>query len=202
MKSTFSFIKEGGWLTMTIAVVVGVFAVVGLVQASTTISTNVNTGGTLTVSGQSTLATASSTGLTTTGGFWVNGTATTTATTGTITTAGNLVAVGTASSTNLIVGNGGSTMTHIAVGTCTTNSVSVSASSSAMATCSSATGVLTSDNVFVQSINTLPDNFVIQAASSSAADAIQIRVFNMPTTTGDSGADVTGARVLHFWAAY
>ena len=63
---------------MTIAVVVSVFAVVGLVQASTTISTNVNTGGTLTVSGQSTLATASSTGLTTTGGFWVNGTATTT----------------------------------------------------------------------------------------------------------------------------
>lgn len=200
MKGTFSFIKDGGWLTMTIAVVVGVLAVVGFVQAATTISTNISTGGTLTVTQQSTLATASSTGLTTTGGFWVNGTATTTASTGTFSTAGSVVVVGVASSTQLLVGGGGTTISHMAFGTCTTDSVSVSATSSGMMTCSSATGVGTSDNIFVQSINTLPDNFVVQAASSSATDVIQIRVFNMATTTGDSLADVTGARVMHFWA--
>ncbi len=63
MKGTFSFIKDGGWLTMTIAVVIGVFAVVGIVQAATTISTSITTagnitttsGGTLTVAGASVL---------------------------------------------------------------------------------------------------------------------------------------------------
>ena len=55
MKNTSSFIRDGGWATMTIAVVVSVFAVVSLASATSTISTNISTGGTLAVTGASTL---------------------------------------------------------------------------------------------------------------------------------------------------
>ena len=50
----FSFIRGGGW-TVPIAVIAGVFGVVTVVQATTTISTNISTGGTLAVTGASTL---------------------------------------------------------------------------------------------------------------------------------------------------
>ncbi|TSC87082.1 MAG: hypothetical protein G01um10148_187 [Parcubacteria group bacterium Gr01-1014_8] len=91
-----TFIKDGGWLSMTIAVVVGVFAVVGLVQAATTISTNVSTDGNLSVTGTAsvtgltTLGQASSTRLSVTDTAYFGGTATTT-----ITSAGNVSVAGT-----------------------------------------------------------------------------------------------------------
>jgi|SRR3989338_3787414 len=79
MKSSFSFIKDSVLLRMTIAVVAGVFLVVGTAGASTTISTNILTGGTLGALGVSTFgATASTTisaaGLLVTPGATVNGT--------------------------------------------------------------------------------------------------------------------------------
>lgn len=79
MKSTFSFIKDNALLRMTIAVVAGVLLVVGTAGASTTISTNILTGGTLGALGVSTFgATASTTisaaGLLVTPGATVNGT--------------------------------------------------------------------------------------------------------------------------------
>src|SRR3989338_11590623 len=78
MKSSFSFIKDSVLLRMTIAVVAGVFLVVGTAGASTTISTNILTGGTLGALGVSTFgATASTTisagGLLVTRGTTVNG---------------------------------------------------------------------------------------------------------------------------------
>src|SRR3989344_3134449 len=94
MQRSFSFIKDGGWLTMTLAVLVSVFFVVMAVEAAATISTNVNAGGTLTVSGHSSLATASSTITSQTGNFMVNGFATTTASNGNIATAGTLTVTG------------------------------------------------------------------------------------------------------------
>ena len=55
MEKTLSFIRNNNWIAMTIAVVAGVLLVVGGVQAATTISTNVSTDGTLSVTGASTL---------------------------------------------------------------------------------------------------------------------------------------------------
>src|SRR3989344_3572060 len=55
MKNALSLIKDSNLLKMVIAVLVGVFFVVGGVSAATTISTNVSTGGTLSVTGASTL---------------------------------------------------------------------------------------------------------------------------------------------------
>lgn len=80
MKSAISFIRSSGVLTVSIAVLVGVFAVMGFVQAATTISTNISTGGTLAVTGLSSLANASTTGaVSVAGALWVGGNATTTA---------------------------------------------------------------------------------------------------------------------------
>jgi len=79
MKSSFSFIKDSVLLKMTIAVVAGVFLVVGTAGAATTISTNILTAGTLGAMGVSTFgATASTTisaaGVLTTPSAVVNGT--------------------------------------------------------------------------------------------------------------------------------
>lgn len=65
-----------------------------IVGAATTINSNVNTGGTLTVSGHSSLTTASSTITSQTGNFLVNGFATTTAASGNIATEGTLTVNG------------------------------------------------------------------------------------------------------------
>src|SRR3989344_8854604 len=61
MEKTLTFIRNNNWLAMTIAVVAGVLFVVGGVQAATTISTNISTGGTLDVTGLTTMIQASST---------------------------------------------------------------------------------------------------------------------------------------------
>lgn len=100
MKSSLSFIRNNNWLAMTIAVVAGVFFVVGGVQAATTISTNVSTGGTLSVTGASTLTgltsmiQASSTRFSVHDTAYFGGTATTT-----INSAGNVSVAGTLSVT-------------------------------------------------------------------------------------------------------
>ena len=66
MKSESSFIKNA--ITMTIAVVVGVFAIVASVQATTTISTSITTGGDINTAGalaaSSTVIASSTVGIT------------------------------------------------------------------------------------------------------------------------------------------
>lgn len=62
--------------------------------SATTISTNVNTGGTLTVTGLSTLGYASTTGVSLTGNLMVNGFATTTGSNGNMATNGTLTVTG------------------------------------------------------------------------------------------------------------
>src|SRR3989338_7502605 len=135
MEKTLSFIRNNNWIAMTIAVVAGVLLVVGGVQAATTISTNVSTDGTLSVTGASTLTgltsmiQASSTRFSVHDTAYFGGTATSTfsstgaltlkadltlqndetisnSTNGTITlTATNLVFVGTASTSAIKVGD-------------------------------------------------------------------------------------------------
>src|SRR3990167_10517969 len=70
MKSTFTFIRSNNWLAMTIAVVAGVFLVVGGVQAATTISTNISTAGTVTVGVDDTGADVTFYGATS-GSYWL-----------------------------------------------------------------------------------------------------------------------------------
>ena len=218
MKSAFTFIRSNNWLAMTIAVVAGVLFVVGGVQAATTISTNISTGGTLDVTGLTTMIQASSTrfsvhdtayfGGTATSSFTAagvltlqNGETISNATNNTIAiTATNVTFSGLASSTTLKVGDDAvSTISGLVFGYCTAPSLNVAATSSATLICASATGVTTSYRVFVQATSSLPANFVVQAASSSAADTIQIRVFNMATSTPSYAAD-TGINSFNFWA--
>ena len=213
---------------MTIAVVAGVFLVVGTVGASTTISTNVSTGGTLSVTGASTLTgltsmiQASSTRFSVHDTAYFGGTATSTfsstgaltlkadltlqndetisnSTNGTITlTATNLVFVGTASTSAIKVGDepDATTVNGIVAGYCTFPTVSITASTTGMASCAGATGVQSGDRIFVQATSSLPDAFVIQAASSTAAGVIQVDIVNF----GFSGTSATGINSLNFWA--
>lgn len=224
MKNSFKFIRENNWLSMIVAVVAGVFLVVGGVQAATTISTNISTEGTLAVTGASTLTgltsmiQASSTRLSVHGTAYFGGTATSTFTSaGVLTlqngetisnatddtiavTATNVTFSGLASSTTLKVGSANvSTISGLVFGYCTAPSLNVAATSSATLICASATGVASTDRVFVQATSSLPGNFVVQAASSSATDTIQIRVFNMATSTPSYAAD-TGINSFNFWA--
>ena len=213
---------------MTIAVVAGVLFVVGGVQAATTISTNVSTGGTLSVTGASTLTgltsmiQASSTRFSVHDTAYFGGTATSTfsstgaltlkadltlqndetisnSTNGTITlTATNLVFVGTASTSAIKVGDepDATTVNGIVAGYCTFPTVSITASTTGMASCAGATGVQSGDRIFVQATSSLPDAFVIQAASSTAAGVIQVDIVNF----GFSGTSATGINSLNFWA--
>lgn len=121
--------------------------------------------------------------------FWVNGNATTTS-------AGNISTQGT-----LKVGSGGSTITDMVFGICNFGSVTISASSTGYVDCAGATGITTSHkSVFVTATSSLPVNFVIQAASSSATGNINVRIFNRGGTVddGSAGGTAIGARGLSF----
>lgn len=231
MKSSFSFIKDSRFPMMIASVVAGVLFVTMAVNASTTISTDIVTGGgvyassTAAFTGLATLyGGATTTSITllngevisnaTDGVVQINGIASSTsvtllngetitnATDGTITLgATNVVLVGTASTSAIKVGDEASvsTINGLIFGTCTAASINVAATSSGMLTCSSATGVASTDRVFVQATSSLPSNFVVTAASSSAADTIQIRVLNTATSTPSYAAD-TGVNTFNFWA--
>ena len=209
-------------------VAVAMFFLVTLIvlsaSASTTISTNIQTDGTLSVTGLSTfLGGATTTTLTllngeiisnatdgviqlggiasTTSLTLLNGETITNATDGTITFGTtNTVLVGTASSSAIRVGDeaSASTINGLVFGYCTAPSVNVAATSSATLLCASATGVVASDRIFVQATSSLPGNFAVTAASSTASAIIQIRVYNMATSTPSYAAD-TGINSFNFW---
>lgn len=169
-----------------------------LVGAATTISTNVSTGGTLGVTGLSTLTAGfvSQASSTVVGAFTTTGAA---ALGSTLDVTGATTLAST-TATALKVGQTGTRHTGIVSGSCTIASISVNASSTGMASCASATGVVSGDTVFVQALNTIPDNFLVQAASTTADAVIQIDLANIPTTTADSGPDTTGAISFKFWS--
>jgi len=188
---------------MIVSVLAGVLFVTMAVNASTTISTNVSTGGTLDVTGLTTLANASTTRISLTSNLMVNGMATTTGSTGAIATQGNLTVLGTASTSALMVGDEpqASTINGLVFGTCTAPTVSI-ATTTGYLVCSTATGLQAGDTVFVQATSSFPGNFVVQAASSTVAGVISIRILNVATTSfrvADS-TDATGPNTLNFWA--
>lgn len=110
-------------------------------------------------------------------------------------TTGNITVGGT-----LTVDSAGTAINAIVTGYCTAPSISVTATSSGTLLCASATGVVSGDRVFVTATSSLPGNFMVTAASTTADAIIQIRVFNQATTTFDSGTDDTGVRAFNFWA--
>ena len=109
--------------------------------------------------------------------------------------------VGTASSSAIRVGDeaDATLLNGLVSGYCTIADVTVVASSTGTTLCSGATGVVSGDRVFVMATGTIPNNFVVQAASTTADGIIQIDVLNIATTTGDSGTDDTGIRSFWFW---
>jgi hypothetical protein len=193
MKNTFSFIKNAGngW-AFAIIVVLMVFSVMSVVQAATTISTNIVTEGTLQVDGSSTLGDAVSDSVTANAYF-------TQLRIGTGSTFGHISTVGAdelgvegdvevdgtayfdglASTTQLSVGTTAyvSTISGISFGTCAVDLPSITASTTAVADCS-ATGVAgTSDRIFVTPASST-NNIIFTSASATGAGTIQVAAFN------------------------
>lgn len=172
--------------------------------ATTTISSAgaVAIGGTLNVTGQTTLGQASSTILSANSVAFGGAASTTISAAGAVAMGGTLGVTGLATlsggatTTTLIVGTGSaSTVSGIAFGFCTAT-VNVSATSTAFASCTGATGVTASDRIFVMATSSLPTQVLVQAASSSAANVIQLQVFN----TGVTGGAVNTPISFNFWA--
>jgi len=195
------FINRKESIAITLAGMASVLLVSGIVYSST-IGTDVSTGGALTVSGASTLsgaATLSSTlgvtGLSTLTGGYVSQASSTVV--GNF-RAANLTTAGTASSTSLLVGSEpNNTVSGIMFGFCTIANISVVvASSTVQTTCAGATDMTTSYRVFVQATSSMPRQIVIQSATSSAG-AVEVRLLN---PTGGIGTPAAAPVSLNYWA--
>ena len=163
-------------------------------------TSELNTQGTLHVGGNATIdgtitanATVSIAGAaTTTGSHYIGGTASTTElyVQGDTHIGGNADVDGT-----LNIGEG-DTITKFMFGTCNIGATTVNATSTAYTECLSATGVISDDNIFITATSSLPENFIIQAASSTISNEISLRIYN----TGSIEGTATGARTF-FWQA-
>ncbi|HEY4516623.1 MAG TPA: hypothetical protein VJG64_01630 [Candidatus Paceibacterota bacterium] len=202
MKSSFSFIKDARFPMMIVSVLAGVLFVTMAVNASTTISTNIQTDGTLGVTGLTTLTGASTTRISLTNNLMVNGMATTTGSSGDIATQGSVTILGTASTSALKVGDepAAPTINGMVVGYCSFDDVTLAASTTAgFANCtSSVTGALVvGDRVFVQATSSFESQYVITAASTTGISTIQLRILN--TGLGLADGTLSGTSV-NFWA--
>lgn len=158
-------------------------------NATTTSAGAISTQSTLTVTGLSSLnGAASTTNLSTSGAVWVGGNATTTSA-GAIST-----------NSTLTVGSAGTAASGIVFGYCTFATITIAASSTGMATCSGATGISSGDRIFVTATSSLPNNFIIQHASSTASNVIQVDLFNTGLNNAAVGATATGVNSLNFFA--
>jgi hypothetical protein len=162
--------------------------VVGQVSAGATISAAgaISASSTLNVTGLTTLVNASTTRVSISGNLMVNGNATTTST-GAISTQGSLK-----------VGASGSTLTKMVAGYCTIATLSPVASSTAYADCTPDTAglIAANDIVMVMATGSLPTNFSIKAASSSAANVISVQIYNH----GYNSTAATGINSFNFIA--
>ncbi len=143
-------------------------------------------GSTLSVTGLSSLSNASSTMLSANTAYFGQ------TATSTFDAAGDLAVKGT-----LQAGSDGTALTHMVVGYCSIASATVAASSTAYADCTTSATISTSDRVFVTATDTL-NNFIIEAASSTSASNIQVRILN----TGMIAGTEFGNHSLSFWAIH
>ena len=199
---------------VVVASFVSLALVAVVVYGATTISTGVNTGGTLDVSGASTLTGAVTMSAAATVGTTLSVTGNATFDTSTmfvdaannrvgvltITPATALEVVGTASSTGLVVG-GQTTITGLIKGTCKIIPEAVTATTT-IATCRYATGVATTDTIFVQSASsTLASaaggDLAIFISSARSTTSGQIELGLMSIAKALSG---TASGTINFWA--
>jgi hypothetical protein len=147
---------------------------------------------------------ASSTAISSTGGAWFG---TTSGNVGIGTGAPNttLEVVGTASTTNLRVGSGNS-LAGLVSGYCTFPSTNIAATSSGYTVCTPSTSglVRASDSILVMATSSLLSNFIIQSASSTAAETISLEIVNLggvslPNATSTSGQKLTERNSVNFW---
>ncbi len=90
----------------------------------------------------------------------------------------------TTSSAGMFIGSVGSGISALLFGTCAyTPGVAITASTTKSTNCTSATGVISTDRVFVTPRN-LDANLIFVSASSTADDVIQVSVFNTGIATG------------------
>lgn len=105
---------------------------------------------------------------------------------------------GVASTSQLVVGGNGTSISGLVFGYCNIGNITITASSTGGVTCASATGVRVDDRVFVQATSSLPTNFVILSASSTAtAGQIGLYIYNLGYPAGVTG---TGGNSINFWA--
>ncbi|MBI2627908.1 MAG: hypothetical protein HYW71_00520 [Candidatus Niyogibacteria bacterium] len=109
--------------------------------------------------------------------------------------------VGTASSTSLVVGGDSTngTITGIISGICTFSNKTIAASTTVGVQCA-ATGVRTGDRVFVTATSSLPQNFIISSASSTAADTIGLYIYNSGQTSTTTTSSTNSNTALNFFA--
>jgi len=172
MKNVITFNKRS-LVPVSVGVAAGVLMLATLVQAATTLNTNIQTDGTLAATGAATLGAG-------------------------VTVTGNTVTSGVASSTTLLVGNeANNTVSGIMFGYCTIPATNLTASTTSYASCAGATGVTSAYTVFVQATSSLPAQIIITMASSSAG-AINVGLLNTGiATTTAGGIDPTS---IKFWA--
>lgn len=202
--------------TTTVSVIVGVLVAVSSVSAATTITTNIDTGGTLNVTGLSTFTYASSTHQSLTGNLLIGGYATTAGASGNFLTQGK-VAIGTTStsvsqdaldvtgtttsSAGIRVGQTGTPTNQILWGVCGVDFPAFTATASTTNATCTATGVATTHKIFFTASSTLPlvSQFHITAASSTAANTISFEAQNASTTA--TGSTYNPAVITVQWLA-
>ncbi|KKU70564.1 MAG: hypothetical protein UX94_C0004G0028 [Parcubacteria group bacterium GW2011_GWA2_47_21] len=109
----------------------------------------------------------------------------------------------TTSSWGAILGLNGAPINQLRFGTCTYNpAVSLAASSTLSTNCTGATGVNTSDRVFVTPVS-LEIGLIMTSASSTADNVIQVSVMNTGNREPSAGygTAVTPASATWFWMA-
>jgi hypothetical protein len=98
--------------------------------------------------------------------------------------------------TALKAGQLGTQISNINFGYCTIPATALVASTTTQVNCASATGVTSSDLVFVTATSSLPSMVVIQSATSTTG-AIQVRLFDTGIgTTTAGGIDVTSLNFI------
>lgn len=191
IRSSWSYVRSG--VLTVLSLLGGIMVGATLVSAVTTISTAITTAGNITTSAGNITATA---GSLTSGTTVTVGTALTVGTTATVGT--NLSVVGTASTTNLKVGVIGTSLSDVVAGYCSFPTKSITASTTAYVNCTTSATISVSDLIFIQATSSLPVDFVIQAASTTDANTINIRIYNANLTNAGS----TGQNSVNFLAIH
>ncbi|MEK7164443.1 MAG: hypothetical protein AAB779_00690, partial [Patescibacteria group bacterium] len=109
--------------------------------------------------------------------------------------------VGTASTTNLVVGGNSTngTIAKMIMGICNFGNKTIAASTTVAVNCT-ATGVGTTDKVFVSATSSLHQSFIITSASSSANNTISLYIYNTGAFGTTTTADATGNTSINFFA--